>query len=176
MRPRQSTSIYKRKGRPGYTLEYQDPVTGKPAQRQFPTKAGAQELERAVIDAAKAAAGMADDKLFSEYSAGWVKATSTAVREGTAVGYEWALRAHLIPALGDYNLRDITPAVVKGLVVEKRSTLARKTVANLKGVLHAILEHAIEDGILTRNPAHYRGRSLLLRVTPTRAEKRLRKV
>lgn len=176
MRPRKSTSIYKRKGRPGYTLEYQDPESGKPVQKQFRTKAGAQELERTVIDAAKAAAGMADDRLFAEYSAGWLTATETAVREGTAIGYEWALRVHLVPAFGTHYLREITPGAVKALIVEKRAKLSRSTTANIKAVLHACLEHAVEDGILTRNPAHYKGRSLLLKLTPNRAEKRLRKV
>lgn len=171
------TSIYKRAGRRGWTVQYRDPSTGKTLQKSRRTKAAAEQLADDARAKARALDGLAEDQRFELYATEWLKAAATALKRSTVTSYESALRLHLLPAFGSLWLREITMPRVKAFVVEKRQGgLSKKSVSHLKGVLHAILEHARGDGIIAANPASYRGKSKILRLTPTRAEKRLRKV
>ena len=171
------TSIFKRDGRRGWTVQYRDPASGKLTQKSCRTKAAAEQLADDIRAKARAAEGMGDDQRFEAYATEWLKATTTVLKRTTVASYERSLRLHLIPAFGALWLREITMPRVKAFVVEKRQAgQAKKSVAHLKGVLHAVLEHARDDGILTSNPASYRGKSKILRLTMTRGEKRLRKI
>lgn len=169
------TSTFRRAGRKGHTVQYVDPVTGRTRMKSFPTKAAADDFGDEIRRRARVAAGMAHDRRFEEYAQEWLAAAGTALKRTSLIGYEADLRNHLLPAFGHLWLRELTMPRVKAFVVEKRQALAKKTCSNLKGLLHTILEHAREDGIVATNAAAYRGKSKILRLTATRAEKKLRK-
>lgn len=166
------TSVYKRKGRKGYTIEYRDPETFRQRQRSFPTKTEAESFGDLMRDKARAAAGLEVDVDFETYAARWLAATRTAVRRGTDASYSWAMRKHLIPALGHLTLRSITTKHVRDLVVDLRGRLAKNSVATLRAILHACLEAAVEERIIPSNPAQFRSRSKLMRLTNTKGEQR----
>lgn len=75
-------------------------------------------------------------------------------KPGTVAGYEAAGRLYLIPAFGDRDVRSITREDVKRLVYE---TLlpgrARATVRANLAPLRELFNHAVEDGVVTSNPA-----------------------
>lgn len=158
------TSIFKRKGRKGYTLKFRDPKTHRLRMRQFKTKGAAERHEDRVRSAANLAEGLEVDVLFEHHAERWLHATATAVRHGTMPGYEWAIRRHLLPAFGQRYLRDITPKMIRDLLVDLRRTLGRGSVGNVRTVLHACLQSAVEDRILLANPATFRSRSRLLKL------------
>lgn len=165
------TSIYKRKGRAGVTLAYDDPLTGRLRQKQFRTRAEAvtfRDEVRRHPTMPQAALGMT----FHEYAARWLRATRTAVRAGTYHVYESIVRVHLAPTFRG-QLHEITRSEIRDLVVRLReSGLRKNTINNVRATLHAILETAVEEGLLQANPAHFRSRSRLMRLTASSSERR----
>jgi integrase len=163
-------SIYKRKGRPGFTLEWFD-NDGRPHQLQRSTRALCKLERDRLYREQLQQRGLSPDCSLEEYSVRWFARVSPGLRPGSADVYAWAMDLHVLPALGQRQLRTITRADVKDLLALKATSgLARKTVANIRSTLHTVLAEAVEDGILEVNPAA--GRSRTLRLTPTRAERR----
>lgn len=67
---------------------------------------------------------------------------------------EGCYRNHVAPALGRVRVEDVTPRMVAELVAElARGPLAAKTVRNIHGTLHAILELARFEELIVANPA-----------------------
>jgi integrase len=100
---------------------------------------------------------------FAHYAEQWLKAVAaTRVREGTVVDYRIRLK-RLFPLIGTVPLTAITRDRVRTCVGELaasgnrrtrgRRPLARGTLKNTLSLLHAILERAVEDGLVQRNPA-----------------------
>lgn len=166
------TSIFKRQGRRGYAIKYRDPATRKERIRQFPTKGEAEMFSDRVRAANIASDGLAMDVRFDEYAEKWLKATSLAVRHGTLTIYTWAVTKYLIPAFRETYLRDINQKMVRELIVQLRTQLAKGTAGTALRVLHACLQAAVDDRILLSNPAAFRSRSKLMNLTMTAGEER----
>jgi integrase len=81
------------------------------------------------------------------------------VRESTAQRYRQSFVIHILPALGDKGLDEITREDMKlfvaGLVDKK---LARCTIHCITACLCAVLNHAVEDRVILQNPAGRLGR------------------
>jgi integrase len=78
----------------------------------------------------------------------------TACRESTAERYDECFRIYILPALGMIHLGEITREKVQDLVatlVEKK--LARPTIRIITANLCTVINHAVEDRLLTYNPA-----------------------
>jgi hypothetical protein len=72
----------------------------------------------------------------------------------TLDNYEWAIRLHLLPALGHRPLVKRTPAdVVEMLRAKISAGMARKTVMRLRSVLVSTLDQALVEGLVVRNVA-----------------------
>lgn len=79
----------------------------------------------------------------------------------TAEGYEYIIRRHLIPALGNIPLTQIKPEHLQKYYSEKLSAgrcdgnggLSTRTVRHHHVALHTALESAVKWGVLVRNPA-----------------------
>lgn len=158
------TSIFRRKGRAGFTLKYRD-AKGKDRFRSFRTRALA---EQKALDL-RANPDPGQRITLKDYAATWLRHAEGRIRRGTFSGYECSLVNHLIPALGHLHLTEITRGHVKDMVADKLAAgLGRRTVANIHAVLHNLLAEAIEDGYLSINPAAHRGRGGA--IGPSRAE------
>jgi len=86
------------------------------------------------------------------YLAGWLPAIRREVRSGTVVNYEHTVRV-LTERLGDVALQALTRQQIKTLYAELAETLAPKTVHNHHLILHRALRDAVEDRLITVNPA-----------------------
>jgi integrase len=78
----------------------------------------------------------------------------TACRESTAERYDGCFRIHILPKFGSLSLPEVTREGVKELVadlVEKK--LAKPTIRIITANLCTVLSHAIEDKLITYNPA-----------------------
>jgi len=63
------------------------------------------------------------------------------------------LRAHINPLLGDVAVHQVTARDADKLVtVMLRKGLSAKTIRNNVGTLHAVMERAVKDGLVDRNP------------------------
>jgi integrase len=68
--------------------------------------------------------------------------------------YTWAVRKHLVPALGKHRLAKLTPDHVDELLERRiKSGLAKNTVARIRGVLVTALDHADRRDLVRRNVA-----------------------
>lgn len=89
-----------------------------------------------------------------EYAKGWLAQRRLA--PATRRSYEQSLRLSILPALGDMALSEITAEDVRvwfaGLDSEFRTRNARAY-----GVLTAIFNTAVDDGLLARSPARIKG-------------------
>ena len=85
------------------------------------------------------------------WSAQWLESKKEAVRPSSWVSMEGALRRHLLPQLGDVQLRHLTRALIVGAYA--RMGISPKTTHNAHLVLHRCLADAVEERLILRNPA-----------------------
>lgn len=89
---------------------------------------------------------------FKDYAYRWFETFSKPnIEEVTAVTYERQLKIHILPVLGEKNVEDITPFDVQDLF-NRMGDAAKETKTKAKVVLNMILEQAVEDELLRRNP------------------------
>ena len=85
----------------------------------------------------------------------WLERQSTRVSENTYITEEIVVRRHLMPALGDAPLRDVSRTRIERLFTEMfRSAGDRRTetMRKCRRILFAIFARAVEDGEIVRNP------------------------
>lgn len=93
---------------------------------------------------------------FHEYAEKWVEERELAVR--TVDLYKHLLRLYLLPTFGPLGLDEITAPRIREWRAERlRATAAKTTVAKSYRLLKAILETAVDDGLITRNPCRIKG-------------------
>jgi integrase len=91
------------------------------------------------------------EKYYERFEQTYLK---TACRESTIERYELDFRLHLKPKLGALPLNEITRDQVKELTAELLDKgLARNSIRNVVAVLRVVLNQAIEDRLITANPA-----------------------
>jgi len=98
---------------------------------------------------------------FEEYAADWVKQyAKVECKQNTWESYERNLRLHIFPTFGKLRLPDITRARVKEFLADQvaQEKHSRNTIRLMIAPLRAILNHAIEDDLIDRNPAVRIGR------------------
>ena len=84
---------------------------------------------------------------------GWLR-TKAHLKPKTLVGYESNLRAHVLPAFGDFGLRYVDRMAVEEWVADlQTSGLGHSGVRQARQVLNSMLQLAVEAGYLVANPA-----------------------
>lgn len=126
----------------------------------FPRKRDALDAMQAeLVDRRRGAHLRASSITFGEYTDRWLEERAGARRklgqlaETTFAIYERDLRNHLRPALADVPLQDLDGSTLTNHYARLLDTLSPKTVANVHGLAHRILEDAVDDDLLLRNPA-----------------------
>ena len=111
------------------------------------------KLAEARGDAARGLIFDADNLKLGEYLDRWLAdSVADTVRPTTFERYEQIVRVHIRPALGSLNLRNVTPAHVRGLYREKLEVgLSPRTVQYVHVTLHKALKQAVADGLIPRN-------------------------
>lgn len=149
-----------------YRVRVTDEATGERVSLgTFPTKADAEQaLAGAIADQARGRWVRPDagGVVLEEYARQWVASrlgrNGEPLRPRVRQLYEGLLRLHIAPTLGQVPLGKLRPATVRtwhaGLI---RSGPGASTTAKAYRLLHAILNTAVEDGILAANPCSIRG-------------------
>jgi integrase len=93
----------------------------------------------------------------AEYLRGqWLPAIQSRVRPGTWVEYQRKVDAHLIPALGQVPLQQLTTAMLNAHYQQLLSRgVGARTVQYVHATIRKALHDAIRWGLLVRNPALY---------------------
>ena len=101
---------------------------------------------------------MAGKVTLREYSTKWLEQRPD-LRPRTVELYEGELRLHILPVLGDLELAKLTPTKVRDWhsALLKADRPGNTTVAKCYRLLHAILNTAVADELLVRNPGGIKG-------------------
>ena len=89
--------------------------------------------------------------LFKDWSARWLL-TRTDLKVSAKLSEAGIVKNHLDPRFGKVRLDQIGPLAVQTMVAEIGQERAAKTVRNVHGVLTAILDMALREGLITHNP------------------------
>ncbi|OIJ92152.1 site-specific integrase [Streptomyces sp. MUSC 14] len=93
---------------------------------------------------------------FRVYAEKWVEERELSVR--TVDLYEDLLRLYIFPTLGAFDLDEITAPRVREWRAERlRTTKAKTTVAKAYRLLKAVMETAVDDELISRNPCRIKG-------------------
>jgi integrase len=91
--------------------------------------------------------------LLKNYLHDWLETSRKALRPKTADSYLRTMDKHIIPNLGEVQLKDLTPFQVEKFyagLIEKGVGI--RTVRLVHSILHCALEKAVIQSMLTRNP------------------------
>ncbi|WP_317443865.1 phage integrase central domain-containing protein [Streptomyces collinus] len=92
---------------------------------------------------------------FGEYATAWLK--DRKLEERTRERHESAIRLHLLPDLAEWPLSSITTARVRAWRTECLKRTGEPTVVRAYQVLRAILNTAVDDELIRRNPCRIKG-------------------
>jgi integrase len=82
-------------------------------------------------------------------------ATTSHLRPTTRENYASTLRKHLLPALGEVEIRRLDRLAVRAYLNRlAESGVAAGTIERIRAVLRNVLNYAVEGGALAANPAH----------------------
>lgn len=97
----------------------------------------------------------------AEWSERWMATKLPTVRRATADQYEYILRMHIVPHLGDREIGSITPSEVQAWLatLHRESGLAPNTVAKVYRLLKNLLGGAVDLEMIPRNPCRLKGAS-----------------
>lgn len=146
-----------------------DPGTGKRKKKWVTTGTNDKKVAQAIwADMAKTinAREYVDpsDMTVAEYLEKWLEQyAENNVRLATYESYVWAVRKHLIPAIGSVLLVKLKPLQIQEVLNKKIKKLATASVHKLYAVLREAIDQAIKWQICTINPCYA--------VTPPRREK-----
>ncbi len=131
----------------------------------FDTQAEARAAEaKGRLDARQATRPAVDPNVtLEDYSKRWLLQIAPSVKTSTKDGYDQRLRIHLLPAFGHLKVRQLDRGRIRALLAEKlASGLAPDSVRLIHATLRAILNAAVDDGMLLANPATRLGKTLHL--------------
>jgi integrase len=120
-----------------------------------------------------------------QYAVRWLDLIKPTIKPRTYRRYEELWRVHLKPSFEDVKVREVHRGRIKSFLTAKlielkpprakkhgkvvglaaRQTFSRNTVRNIHATLRAMLNAALDDGVVLANPAEQLGRQLRL-VTP----------
>jgi integrase len=104
----------------------------------------------------------------SDYAKRWLKLAEVTLKPRTLESYTATLRRYLLPAFEKTKVRQLARGRVKVFLAEKLgSGFARNTVRIMHATLRAMLNAAVDDGVILANPADRLGRTL--RLAPSKA-------
>jgi integrase len=170
--------IRKRRGK--YVVDYRDGA----GIRRWVTCAIRREAEAImdkVRDARRPTRPVVDPNIaVTAYAERWLATIGATVKLRTRESYAQTLRLHILPAVGTMRVRLLHRGLIKAWLVEKlragkvkkvveggitkevRLPLARDSVRIILATLRALLNAAVEDGIVVANPSNRLGRQLRL--------------
>lgn len=91
----------------------------------------------------------------ASFATEWLDSIRMSLKPKTLESYEWALRLHVLPQLGEVTLADLNPSHVQRLYAEVMAAgLSPKSARNIHHVVHAMLERAVRLDLIPSNVAH----------------------
>jgi integrase len=124
----------------------------------YATKRAAQQARTELLGALDRNIYVAPDKsTVADYLRGqWLPVVQTRLRPGTWVEYQRKVETHLIPAIGQVPLQQLTTAMLNALYQQLLDRgIGARTVQYVHTTIRKALNDAVRWGLLVRNPALY---------------------
>jgi integrase len=124
----------------------------------YATKRTAQQARTELLGALDRRSYVAPDKTtVADYLRGqWLPVVQTRLRPGTWVEYRSKAETHLIPAIGQVPLQQLTTAMLNALYKELLARgIGPRTVQYVHATIRKALNDAVRWGLLVRNPAYH---------------------
>ena len=142
-----------------WRARYRDPATGRRASGgTFATKAEAERwLAAAQVDQARGAwvDPRAGEVALADYATQWVS-QHTGLRQTSRAAYRYLLAHYICPVLGDTPIGRLTPGAVRAWHSELHNQYPA-TAGTAYQLLRAVLNTAVADERIVRNPCQVRG-------------------
>lgn len=148
-------------GKTYYEGRYTDPILHKQKSVSAPTQKECREKLMKVLSQIEQGAYVTPNKLrVKDWAVQWLR-DKLDIKEGTRVLYQSALDTHIIPELGNIMLKDLRPVHCQEFVrvIARKTTpktgqpISAKTVKNIIGILHRMLDDAKRLELILSNPA-----------------------
>lgn len=93
--------------------------------------------------------------LFMEYLQEWLQNKQTRVRESTLETYSWLINKHIVPALGNVQLSNLTPMMIQQLYndLTNEGKLSSENIQKIHTLINDALKKAESWGMIVKNPA-----------------------
>ncbi|MEV8096050.1 site-specific integrase [Kitasatospora sp. NPDC085879] len=143
-----------------WQVRYYDPVTGqrRPDEKTYATKTDA-EVRLSQIEADISRDVWSDPDAgcvnFGEYAERWLRERK--LEETTRERYETVLRLHIAPVLGGRFVSEITAPRVRSWRSGLLESVGEPTVVKAYQMLRAIMNTAVDDELIKRNPCRIKG-------------------
>lgn len=166
-------SIFKRDDRSGWVLKYRD-VTGRWRSPSYRTRRLAEQALATIVEQRRQPLiPLVDPEITVEsYSERWHASLEGSLKGSTVESYAQRLRVHILPAFGNVKICQLHRGAIKALLSAKLSSgLAPDSVRLIHATIRAMLNAAVDDGVILSNPANRLGKVLrLVRSKATRQE------
>ena len=127
-----------------------------------------EKLTQMLADQSKSVIVPSKTPLFKDYAQHWLETyKQPTLKPTTLYGLKNYLKNHFIPFFGAMHVGEINADIIQTFL-NKRSNLSQKTLKDLLMWLRQILDYAVEDGHLTKNPAQ----SKRIRIPSNKREER----
>lgn len=144
-------------GESRYDVEWRLP-DGKPRCKTFTRRKDADSF-RATVETERLRGVAIDPRrarvTVQGYAAAWMD-RRTDIRPTTRAKYQYLLDRHIVPALGTYAVGEVAPSVVRGWYMTLHGR-RQVTADDAYRLLRAILNTAVADEIIARNPCQVKG-------------------
>lgn len=145
-----------------------DPITNKRKQKWLKAGTTKKEAEKRFAELAKEINSgeyvEPSNMLLGEYMEKWLEQYAlNNVRKSTYESYVWAVRQHIIPALGSIPLEKLKPLHIQEMLNDRIKKLSAASVHKQYAILREAIDQAIKWQLCTINPCYA--------VTPPRREK-----
>ena len=139
-----------------WRVRYRDP-DGKERSKHFDRKVDAERFRTTVQTDILRGAYIdpnAGRVRFSDFAKTWLAGQTSDI--STRQAMEIRVRVHMTPAFGDTDLRNIKPSTVQAWLGELQQQLAPTYVRVLLANLSSLMNAAVDDGLIARNPCSAR--------------------
>ena len=110
-----------------------------------------------------------------EYFEHWKGLIAHTIKSRTLARYSEIFSLHILPRFEKVRVRDLDRGRIKLFLTEKLSAgLEKRTVRNIQAAFRAMLNAAIEDGVIIANPAAKLGRVLKLTVAKSTRQEEIK--
>ena len=142
--------------RTSWIVRYRDPATGKHAGKRFRTKSLADKFARSIQTDI-------DRGAYVDPSLGKITVAAmcehymsvAGIAPSTRAGYELWIRKYIVPRIGAKRLGNVTKADVRVLYASLTADgVGGATVRHVAQLLHAVLDMAVDEDRIQKNPAH----------------------